>query len=243
MPLQIPLDIATDIQKLDPGAIVELFELDTTKYSGGTIYRFHSDVNTLNANVVWQGNTYAPFPLEASGFETSGSGSSPRPKLLLANINGLIGSLTLSMSDLVGCKFIRRRTFVKYLDAINFPGGINATADPNAHFPDDIYYIDRKSKEDKIVVEFELASALELNGIVLPRRQIVAHLCSWRYRGAECGYAGGPNSNEFDEPCVAKGGSIPNTQDSCGKRLTSCENRFGKAVLPFGGFPAVGLIR
>ena len=243
MPLDAPVSITSEIQKLDANSLIELYELDTTNYPGGIIYRFHSDVNTLNANVVWQGNTYAPFPLEATGFETSGAGSSPRPKLLLANISGMIGALTLSMSDLVGCKFSRKRTFVKYLDVVNFPDGINATADSNAHFPDDIYYIDRKSKEDKIHVEFELASVLELNGVLLPRRQIVAHLCSWKYRSAECGYAGGATANEYDEPCIARGGSISNSLDTCGKRLVSCELRFGNGILPFGGFPAVGLIR
>ncbi len=32
--------------------------------------------------------------------------------------------------------------------------------------------------------------------------------------------------------------------DICGKRLSSCKARFGQnAELPFGGFPAAGLIR
>lgn len=235
MSLDAPLSITSEIQKLDADSLIELYELDTTKRGGG-LYRFHSDVNTLNTEVVWQGVTYSPFPLEVSGFEASGIGSSARPKLLLANISGMIGALTLSMSDLVGCKFTRRRTFVKYLDAVNFPGGINPTADSNAHFPDDIYYVDRKSREDKIQVEFELASALELTGVVLPRRQIVAHLCSWNYKSSECGYTGTNYFNEFDEVCGASG-------DKCGKRLTSCQARFGSGILPFGGFPAVGLIR
>jgi lambda family phage minor tail protein L len=235
MPLDAPVSITSEIQKLDADSLIELYELDTTK-QGGPIYYFHSDVNTLNAEVVWQGITYVPFPLEATGFESSGVGSQARPKLLLANISGMIGELTLSMNDLVTCKFIRKRTFVKYLDAVNFPDGINPTADSNAHFPDDIYYVDRKSKEDKIQVEFELASALELTGVVLPRRQIVKNLCSWNYKSAECGYTGTNYFNEFDEPC---GVSL----DKCGKRLGSCEIRFVNEILPFGGFPAVGLIR
>jgi phage-related protein len=32
--------------------------------------------------------------------------------------------------------------------------------------------------------------------------------------------------------------------DQCGKRLDSCKLRFGEgAVLPYGGFPAAGLVR
>jgi len=241
MSLNAPLSINSEIQKLDANALIELYELDTSKQGGGSYY-FHSDVNTLDRQVIWQEKTYSPFPLEATGFESSGVGSQPRPKVLLANIDGLVGVLALSMNDLVGCKFIRKRTFVKYLDASNFPAtdafpdGYNPTADKNAHFPDDIYYIDRKSREDKLQVEFELASALELTGVVLPRRQIVKNLCSWNYKSAECGYTGTNYFNEFDQPC-------PASQDKCGKRLGSCEIRFGNNVLPFGGFPAVGLIR
>jgi len=31
--------------------------------------------------------------------------------------------------------------------------------------------------------------------------------------------------------------------DVCGKRLSSCRARFGFGELPFGGFPAAGLLR
>ena len=88
------------------------------------------------------------------------------------------------------------------------------------------------------VVEFELAASFDLEGVALPRRQIVQNVCPWTYRGAECGYTGLSYFNGNDAAVTSA------AQDACGKRLSSCKKRFGaNAELPFGGFPAAGLIR
>jgi lambda family phage minor tail protein L len=47
----------------------------------------------------------------------------PRPTIKIANADGVIGTLSRANDDLVKVKVIRRRTFVKYLDAVNFTGG------------------------------------------------------------------------------------------------------------------------
>lgn len=404
------MTIETDVQKLEPGAIVELFELDLTPF-GSDLLRFHAGTNGLLANVTWNGNVYTRFPVAASGFEFTGQGQSPRPKLMVSNIAGAITALVLQYEDLVGAKVTRRRTLAKYLDAVNFParrnlltyteafdnaawsaglvsvsasaelspagtstvdsvtetattgqhllfisagtvtngatytlsvyarpktgtrklfltgfgqgysvfnpadgtivqsaGNVcsatqladgwwrfsaaitkvntnasfyfglwsttpsyagdgtssidlwgaqlelastpsayqpvlttwsqNPTADPSAEFPQDIFYIDRKSVETSEIVEFELAPAMDITGVMLPRRQIIQNICPWRYRGSECGYTG---TNYFDVTDVPVGSA---GLDVCGKRLTSCKLRFGQyAELPFGGFPVAGLFR
>jgi lambda family phage minor tail protein L len=116
--------------------------------------------------------------------------------------------------------------------------GVNPTADPMQEMPPESWFIERKSGETHESVEFELASPLDFNGVMLPRRQIIANMCSWTYRGAECGYLGGPVATLLDEPT-----SDP-TLDRCAKHLNSCKLRFGENVeLPFGGFPAAGLVR
>ena len=176
----------------------------------------------------------ARMPIEASGFARSGQGALPRPKLAAANVSGLVGA---AAEELIGAKLTRTRTFSKYLDAVNFSGG-NPMADPHQVIDREIWFVDRKSAENKLVVEFELAAAFDLAGVMLPRRQFVQNVCPWRYRGAECGYTGGPVADEKDQPT-----SDP-AKDRCGKRLASCKLRFGQyAELPFGGFPAVGLLR
>jgi len=226
--------ISTDVQKLAPDAIVDLFELDATTI-GGEVLRWANDVNELGNDITWQGNSYSRYPIEAQGFEKQGSGKQPRPTLKAANAMGLLGALARSLDDLLGAKVTRRRTFVKYLDAVNFTGGINAQADPNVGFADEVWYVDRKASENGIFIEFELASALDLSGVMLPRRQCIQNVCTWRYRSAECGYAGGAVADAKDNPTsdIAK--------DTCGKRVKSCSLRFGiNGVLPFGGFIGVG---
>lgn len=230
------MSISTDIQKLEPGAIVELFELDLTPY-GGDLLRFHAGTNGLLANVVWDGNAYTAFPVKASGFEFNGQGQTARPKLMVANVAGSITALVLQYDDIVGAKVTRIRTLAKYLDAVNFPGGTNPSADPSASFPSDIFYIDRKSIETNEIVEFELAAAMDVTGVKLPRRQVVQNICTWVYRSAECSWTG---TTYFDANDV----STTLANDACGKRLSSCKCRFGEnAELPFGGYPAAGLIR
>ena len=229
------MTVKSDIQSLSPGSIVDLYEIDTSVIGGTDVLRFtpHGP-NELGSDIVWAGQMYSRFPIEASGFERRGQGSLPRPKLAVANVTGIIGAVAES---LIGAKLTRIRTFVKYLDAINFANG-NPTADSNQWIDHEIWFIDRKSVENKILVEFELSAVFDLAGIMLPRRQIVQNVCTWRYRSAECGYTGG---------AVADINDIPTSNiaiDQCGKRLTSCKMRFGSNnLLPFGGFPAVGLLR
>lgn len=237
MTVPTPSKIAAEIQTLAPSAIIEMFEIDTAAVGGG-IYRFHPGKNNLIADLVWQGNTYTAFPIEATGFEWNGRGQLPRPKLITSNVLGTISALVLANEDLIGCKVTRIRTLAKFLDAVNFPGGVNPTADPTAEFARDIYYVDRKGNESRDTVEFELAAALDLAGVALPRRQIIQNYCPWKYRGSECGYTG-TSYFDINDTSVASA-----AQDVCGKRLTSCRARFGQtAELPYGGFPAAGLLR
>ncbi len=229
--------IHAEIQKLAPSAVIELFVLDLSLFGQGMIY-FHAGTNALQQRVVWQGKAYDAFPIRIEGFEFNGNGQIPRPKLKVANVTGAITALVLTYQDLVGAKITRKRTLAKYLDAVNFPGGVNPTADSSAEFADDIYYIDRKSRETRDVIEFELAASFDLEGVNLPRRQIVQNVCPWRYRSSECGYTGTHYFDANDQRVNAS------SQDICGKRLSSCQVRFGQtSELPFGGFPAAGLFR
>lgn len=243
MSLEILEKLSIEIQKLNTDALVDLYVLDASALPGNMIFRFHEGVSPISTDVIWQGNTYVAFPLEISGFESNTNGASPRPRLKLANVTGIVSGITQSLNDLVGCKVIRKRTFLKYLDAVNFESGVNPSADPNAQFPDELYFIDRKVSENLLAVEFELVSALDLQGAMLPKRQILTNICPWRYRGSECGYSGGPKADKYDRLCISNGGLIADANDRCGQRLTSCEIRFGSDVLPFGGFPGVGLIK
>lgn len=207
------------------GTLIELFELDASSVGAG-IYRFHSGVNEFSGNVVWQGNTYTAFPVEATGFDMVGNGQLPRPTLRISNVDQTIGALVRQYDDLVGCKFTRRRVFAKYLDAVNFVSG-NPLADPAAEFPHDIFIIERKVVENKVVIEFEMVSAVDMQNVFLPKRQLKPFFCSWIYKGPECGYVG----------------ALPTCDKGLGTS-NGCKAHFGAtAELPFEGEPGCGLRR
>lgn len=432
--------VAGDFQQPDPSAIIELFELQLFNDIHGTtdLYRFHAGTSLVNeGRLVWRGNSYERWPVEADGFEYNGQGQLPRPKVRVSNILGSITGLLLSVPNgLEGAKMTRIRTLAKYIDAVNFPGiprrnlliwsqelnrnlagqwlrigstisanvtlapdasntadkvvetaafdnhgiqqsitktaqaqaytgsihvkaaergflllvlygtsevnralaivniasGISTavraegaftnaactittltngwirvelscvsntdtnmtmralmrptsvegstsaytgdgvsgmfmwgaqleqsavateyqridgtydsagtnpfgTPDPSAQFPQEVFYIDRKTAENREVVEFEMVSAMDLAGVRAPKRQCIGNICQWRYRSTECGYNGTGYWDANDQPV----GSI--AQDVCGKRLDSCRLRFGQnAELPFGSFPGVGQV-
>lgn len=224
------MTIKAEIQSLSPTALIELFTLDLSGLPDGQPLHFHAGTNKLEQPVVWQGVTYLPLPIEAEGFDITTKGSLPRPKVRVANINGMFSAELRAYDDLIGCKVIRKRTFVKYLDAVNFPAG-NPDADPNQALTDDLWFVERKVSENRYLVEWELASAFDLQGVMLPYRQVIQNSCTWKYRSAECGWTGG-NFDKSDAPCDA-------SSDFCAKRLNSCKVRFGVngGTLPFGGFP------
>jgi len=234
----------SELQKLAPSAIIELFEIHlvTAIHGANTVFRFHAGTNAINnGNIVWAGNSYQAFPVEATGFEYNGNGQLPRPKLVISNVLRFMTSILLVVNetnpgnDLNGAKFIRIRTLSRYLDAANFSAG-NANADPTAEFPREIYYLDRKIIETRAAVSWELAAAFDLIGARAPKRQCIANLCQWVYRSAECSYTAATYFDANNNPV----GSA--ASDVCGKRLTSCATRFGvTAQLPFGSYPGVGL--
>lgn len=231
------MSLTADIQTLEPGAIVNLLEVDFTEI-GGPIQRFHP--HQQEAPIWFQGQQYHPWPMEVEGFARTGQ-SQPQPTLTLGNVNGTITALCMTYEDCVGAVVTRRQTLRKYLDAENFPGG-NPEADPTQEFQPEIWIVDRKSYEDRDKVQFELASAFDLEGQQLPGRVIVSGRCLWLsiggYRGEYCGYAGPPVATYNDTPT-----SDP-ALDRCGGRVVSCKLRFGEhEQLMFGSFPASGMAR
>ena len=181
-------DITSRIHLLEPGAVIELFELDLSRFAQQAV-RFHAGTNAVGTDIVWRGQSYQRFPVKGSGFEIKSQGTLPRPKLAVANVTGIISALCKQYGDLIGCRVTRRRTLARYLDAVNFPDG-NLMADSTEAFPDDVFSINQKTVETKDLVEFELAVVWDVEGVQLPRRQVIQNLCPWRYRGEGCGYSG-----------------------------------------------------
>ena len=229
--------LASALQEFAPGAVIELFQLqlNASQHGVDATYYFHAGVNELLTDIVWAGQAYQPLPLSAEGFEWSGKGSLPRPTIRLSNLMNTISAVLSTLPDgLQGAKVTRIRTLGRYLDAVNFTSATNPTADPLAEFPREVFYVDRLATETRDVIEFELCSAFDLAGVRAPKRQCVTR-CQWKYRSTECGYTGTNYWNNKDQVVYNP------SQDVCGKRISSCELRFGaKNQLPYGGFPAIG---
>jgi len=230
-----PQSIQEQLQSLEPSAIIELFQLELTEAVNGInqTYYYHAGTNELTANVTFAGQEYAATAIEVEGFQASTKGVLPRPTMRIANVGNAISALLLLYNPLQA-KVTRIQTCKKFLDAVNFTGGTNATADPTAKFEDQIYYIDRVATENPQLVEFELASKLDLINVALPRRQVMEH-CPWVYREeSTCGYKGTKYFDINNNPTTE-------ANDVCGKRYTSCTLRFPEGDLPFGGFPGARL--
>tara|TARA_Y100000996_G_scaffold403966_1_gene377499 strand:- start:3713 stop:5248 length:1536 start_codon:yes stop_codon:yes gene_type:complete len=154
--------------------------------------------------------TYQAFPVESEGWEVRGSGSLPRPSVRFANINQYWSAHLSNYDDLIGAKVIRRRTLQKHL-----------ATNPPIEFNRDVFYIERKTTETATMVEFELASAFDVQGIQLPRRSIVAARCPWKYKDADQGGCDWPADSRPNEA----GFAIPNLPTSTPLYFDKDDNR------------------
>ena len=170
----------TELQGTNPSSIIELFtlELVSSIHGSSTVHRFHAGRNENNASIVFGNQTYVALPIEAEGFEQNGK-QSARPTLRISNLAGTVTTIlsTLSMG-LEGAIVKRDRTLLRYLDHSNFVGGSSPYGtngpDPTAIFNSQVYVIDRKSSENRDVIEFELANKIDAM-VRLPKRQVLSN--------------------------------------------------------------------
>ncbi len=225
----IPQKMLIESAKIQQPPLLELYDVDLTAI-GGERFRFHNGNNANREPIVWQGNTYQAYPVRGAGFDLKGQGTSSRPKLTLANINGLITGLTMNYEELVGAIVIRRQMYLHHLDAENFEHG-----NPDADETQEVisrFVVERLVNIDALSASFELALPCETDGAIIPARMVTTDVCVWQYRDGNCGYAGGPVADAEDKP------TQDIHKDKCGKRVGSCKLRFGtNSPLPFGGFP------
>ena len=235
--------IAEDVQRASLDAIVTMYALDATALGESVVYYFTQ--STEGATYVqWQNVTYTPVDIEAEGFDLNAKGPLPRPKLRIGNALRIIAATVLTYDNFQGAKVTRKRTLKKYLD--DQPG-----ADPTAAFPDEVFFIDRKTAHNKRYIEWELRCLMDLEGTFLPSRQIL-RTCSHIYRvyvGSAFVYTAAtcPFTTESAYWTALDQVTAAPAEDRCGKRLSSCKLRCtvvnGFAALPFWGFPSVARVR
>ncbi|MDD1150411.1 phage minor tail protein L [Pseudomonas sp. TNT2022 ID357] len=229
------MNYTADIQRLEPGNQIRLFELDATRL-GANLWRFHG--HAQEDDIIWQGQLYSPIQITAKGFDIRGDGRPASPTLQVANelagVRGAISALCLQFRDLAGARVRVIETFRHFLDAANFPEGNPGASDQSK---DSLWYIEQKTEESFDSVTFSLSSPLDLEGQKLPSQQITK-LCRWACRGGyrqeACAYTGTAMFDKKNQPTDNP------ALDRCGGWWSSCKLRGN--TRRFGGSMGASLI-
>ena len=186
--------------------LIELFDITLPGYSStsgaGKYYLTNGEIDQDNdgdTDIVFNGNTYLAIPIQITGIEFNSSGAYARPTLTIANIPNLTKTLDTDNEtvledlrvagtagieaferndELIGTKIIYRKTLKSKLST-------------GEEFPSQTYYIDRVASENNIIVAFELASPMDIEGAQIPARMVIGRYCSWQYQGRADGLGGG----------------------------------------------------
>lgn len=236
------MSIQTDQQQAHLGHVVSLYTIDAGAI-GGNVHRFVPG-RWNGADIVYDGDTYTATPIEVEGIEYGGDGPVARPTLTLSRIDENLVSAILGADNWRGATFRRLRTLARYLDG-------EPEADPDRHWPADVYRIESRQKMTRTEVAFQLGSPLDFEGVQLPGRQVLRDVCGWQYRRwdgdagefvyahdeIKCPYTGANYFDREDQSVAAP------ADDRCSRRLSGCLSRYPDRVVPFGGFAGVGRLR
>ncbi len=159
-----------------------------------------------------------PISAEGFEYSTRGSPPSPKLSLAVRGdgneeVEKAFKTLKIFLrdfDDLNGAKVTRVKTFSRHLDpktwyahlpypdnlsnpsnilfSADHPTPSNYDPDPNAIISQDVFFIDRKSQEDKNSLVFELSTLLDLHEVKIPSRVVIERTCNWQYRGEGCCY-------------------------------------------------------
>ncbi|EHW3642440.1 phage minor tail protein L [Salmonella enterica] len=212
----IPQETLNETTKAEQSAKVDLWEFDLTAI-GGERYFFCNEANEKGEPVTWQGRQYEPYPIQAQDFEMNGKGVSPRPNFVVSNMFGLVTGMAEDLQSIVGASVVRHQVYRKFLDAVNFVEG-NPDADPEQEAVAR-YSVEQLSELTTSTATFVLASPVETDGSVFPGRIMLAEICTFDYRGEECGYNGPPVADEFDKPTADP------AKDKCSHCMKGCTMR------------------
>jgi lambda family phage minor tail protein L len=220
-------NVATEAMSPNPSSILEFYLIyydwpdDQTNFLALTPIQ-----KSLGVKVIWQGVEYISYPMETEGFAAKGNDELPRPRVTVSNKDLTISKYLRVHNNLVGAKVVRKRTFARFLDDVNFEGGENpyfdyttnqSASSPDAYLPDQTYYISRRVSETKDFVQFELASVFEMDNVFIPNRNVYSRFCTWIYRGHGCRYAGNPQTQNKSLPFKDTFGTEVNPTNNRGK--------------------------
>ena len=180
---------------LSPTAILSFYALYYDYINTPDEYfSFHGGTNGLNGAIVFGGITYQPVPVEIESVEQNSLNRISRPKIRISNVGNSISRLLKRKNDFKNGRIVRIKTFLKFIDDVNFDNGQNpyGLPDPNAEISRETFIINQKTAENKQLVEFELTYPFDLEAFDTPGRIILGRHCPFQYRGKCCNYFGPP---------------------------------------------------
>ena len=190
----------SELNKINPSSIIELFELELSvglhipagnPNNLDTVFRFHAGANLNNfGQIKFNNNLYQRVAVQIEGFQDTSTGTIPRPTLTFSNLGGItkdgtvmtmsdflaIVNLTTPGNDLLDAKVTRLMPLASALDNDNFVGDNPFGTPSTDRLQDRIYFIDRKSVENRQVVQFELVSVLDMQNKRIPARIVTRDL-------------------------------------------------------------------
>ena len=194
-----------EILEIEQSSTICLYEINLRDRGE---YLFHAGENGYHNEIIFNGKRYEYFPIKVEGFEMHGDGRLPRPKMTFSNHQGAISIRLNTFNDFINYKVTRIKTFIKYLDANNFPNEVNphADPDPDVSFSEDVFFVNEKTNENDKTIEFELVSLLELQNAQIPSRTMYSNYCGWQYRSnIGCKYRGKPMASAKNKKFLASG--------------------------------------
>tara|TARA_R110000772_G_scaffold6781_7_gene23666 strand:- start:2216 stop:4645 length:2430 start_codon:yes stop_codon:yes gene_type:complete len=186
---------------MEPTAVIDFYKIYPNTVTKPKSYLNVHNGSVFGGGVYWQGELYSPIPMEVEGFSINSSGKPNRPIMRISNKDLLLTNLLSNNEDFRNAKVERRRTFLKFLDEENFDNGNPwGESDAKAEISVDLYFVSQKRQENKVFVELELTSPLDIESRDLTNRKILAKYCPWNYRGSGCDYRGTPTQREDGKP-------------------------------------------
>lgn len=193
--------IAESLLDLQPSAVLTFWRLYYDVISEPeNFFPFAPMTNGFNGPIVFGGISYSPISCEIDALSQNTLNRIDRPVIRVSNEGNQISQLLRRKNDFKNAKLVRIKTFLKFIDDVNFDSGQNpyGIPDPNAELSRDTFIVYQKRGENKQLVELELSMPYDLASQTTPGRVILGRYCPFQYRGKGCGYCGPPVCKEDD---------------------------------------------
>tara|TARA_R110000796_G_scaffold11041_5_gene36915 strand:+ start:9094 stop:9600 length:507 start_codon:yes stop_codon:yes gene_type:complete len=140
---------------LELGSVIEFLQIDLTQFGEGIIRVYNSIDLTSPTSVTFLGVEWTPVPFESEGWGFTGSGGTPRPRITVADYDGILLGLAMEYQDLIGATITRYETTYENL--------VDGT-----YYGPEIWQIFQKVESDGNTMKIELASPLDIKSKKIP---------------------------------------------------------------------------